>query len=114
MDFINLISVNVVVNDYNNYLDEKITVFILFLMLTVPIFLLIFEISGVCFEKTLIILSAFFILSALLEYPTIYTGQKIKQNSLKSDKTINLSTLESQLKIRNTKGVRIKWLTGIV
>ena len=23
MDFINLISVNVVVNDYNNYLDEK-------------------------------------------------------------------------------------------
>lgn len=30
MDFINLISVNVVVNDYNNYLDEKITVFILF------------------------------------------------------------------------------------
>lgn len=108
MDFINLISVNVVVNDYNNYLDEKITVFVLFLMLTVSIFLLIFEISGVCFEKTLIILSTFFILAALLEYPTIYTGQKIKQNSLKSEKTINLSTLESQLKIRNTKGVRIK------
>lgn len=108
MDFINLISVNVVVNDYNNYLDEKITVFILFLMLTVPIFILIFEISGVCFEKTLIILSTFFILVALLEYSTIYTGQKITQNSLKSEKTINLSTLESQLKIRNTKGVRIK------
>lgn len=108
MDFINLISVNVVVNEYNDYLDEKITVFILFLMLTVPIFLFIFEISEVSFEKTLIILSIFFILAALLEYPTIYTDQKIKQDSLKSNKTINLSTLESPLKIRNTKGVRIK------
>ncbi len=108
MDFINLISVNVVVNEYNDYLDEKITVFILFLMLAVPILLLIFEISGVSFEKTLIILSTFFILATLLKYPTIYTDQKIEKDDLKNNKIINISTLEPKFKIRNIEGVKIK------
>lgn len=83
MDFINLISVNVVVNEYNDSLYNNFmnfSILILFMMLAVPILLLIFEISGVSFEKTLIILSTFFILLALLKDSTIYTDQKIEKD----------------------------------